>query len=63
VKTFILREFDEYFTANSQVFLGVFSSRENAQKAIKERYLEDIYSLVKNGDNQWFIEKAQGYFF
>jgi len=64
MKVFILREFDEYFATaatDSQVFLGVFTSREKVQIAIKERYPENTYTLTSNGSNQWFIEKAQSF--
>jgi len=54
----LLEEYDIWFSANSRILFGIFTTREKAIKAIFENYSEKALGvknidLYENGTNQW----------
>jgi len=58
---FLLREYDEHFATDSQVVLGLFTTKEKALEEMTKRY-DSRFEFSPNGDNQWRIEKRVSFY-
>lgn len=55
----LLKEYDQWFTASSSVTLGVFSSFDNALNAIKKDQGAKWEHFCENGANQWMSDEQE----